>query len=79
MIVENANEGSDAVYASMTYQLGANVEHLYLQGTSNLSGYGNALNNYIVGNLRGTMLDGGVGTDVMIGGTGNDTYVVDSC
>ncbi len=41
-IVENANEGTDAVYASVNYQLGANIEYLYLQGAANINGYGNA-------------------------------------
>ncbi|NGN45360.1 calcium-binding protein [Mesorhizobium sp. CGMCC 1.15528] len=58
-----------------------------LQGTANLVGTGNSLNNTIVGNsgantLRGAAghdyLTGGVGADTAYGGTGNDTYVVTS-
>ena len=49
VINENANEGTDAVYTTVSYALPANVEFLYLQGSANINGYGNALGNYIVG------------------------------
>lgn len=77
-VIENANEGADAVYASATYQLRANVEHLYLQGTADISGYGNSLANYIVGNSGNNTLDGQGGADTMAGGNGIDVYIVDN-
>ncbi len=40
-VIENANEGTDAVYTSVSYQLGANVEYLS-DGTANINGFGNA-------------------------------------
>jgi Ca2+-binding RTX toxin-like protein len=87
VITENANEGIDLVYASVSgYTLGANVEQLQLYGNAN-SGNGNALDNILYGNILNDTLDGkdgndtligGAGNDTMIGGAGNDTYDVDS-
>jgi Ca2+-binding RTX toxin-like protein len=90
VVVENANEGTDLVFASLafgvTYTLGADVENLTLTGANASNGTGNALNNVIVGNsatnqLRGMdgddiLDDGGAGSDTMIGGNGNDTYYI---
>src|SRR5262249_15385645 len=50
MIVENLNEGTDAVFATIGQTLAANVETLVLQGSGDLSGTGNALANSIYGN-----------------------------
>jgi len=84
LVIENANEGYDTVYASTDYTLGNNVEALALLGCDDLSGTGNALDNSIVGNpgdnvLNGAAgsdtLEGGEGDDTLTGGTGADTYV----
>jgi len=48
--IENANEGNDVVFSSAHVRLTANVENLILQGSANLQGYGNSLNNSIYGN-----------------------------
>ncbi len=77
-IVENANEGTDQVNASIDYTLAANVENLTLTGNSSINGTGNTLNNVITGNTGNNVIDGGTGADTMVGGTGNDTYVVDN-
>jgi Ca2+-binding RTX toxin-like protein len=77
VVIENANEGTDAVSASVSYTLGASVENLTLTGTANLSGTGNAQANVITGNSGSNVLNGGAGADTMIGGAGNDSYVVD--
>ena len=37
-VVENLNEGTDAVNASVTYVLGANVENLTLSGSAAING-----------------------------------------
>jgi Ca2+-binding RTX toxin-like protein len=76
-VIENANEGSDAVYASVHYRLPTNVEYLVLQGTADLQGYGNSLANALTGNTGNNILDGGTGGDAMYGGAGNDAYFVD--
>lgn len=77
-MVERAGEGTDWVLAWISYQLAANVEHLTLSGTADLSGTGNALNNTIIGNAGNNVLNGGAGTDTLVGGKGNDVYDVDS-
>ena len=74
-VVENANEGTDSVFASVSYTLTANVETLVLQGSSNLSGTGNALANSIFGNAGNNTLDGGGAADVLTGNAGNDVFV----
>ena len=87
VVTELAGQGTDTVVAGISYVLGANVENLTLTGTLNRSGYGNGLDNVIIGNsgannLKGyagnDTLDGGAGADTLAGGTGNDTYVLDN-
>jgi Ca2+-binding RTX toxin-like protein len=75
VVFENANEGTDAVFASVNYALTANVEALVLQGAGNLSGTGNALDNSIFGNSGDNTLNGGAGADALTGNAGNDTFV----
>ena len=71
-IIENANEGTDTVFTTITYTLAANVENLTLQGTTAINGIGNDLNNTITGNTVANTLNGGAGADTLIGGVGND-------
>ena len=67
VVVENANEGIDAVLAGVSFALALNVENLTLTSTGNYSGTGNDLNNTLTGNS---------GTNQLIGGRGDDLYVV---
>ncbi|RBB91799.1 calcium-binding protein, partial [Pseudomonas sp. MWU13-2625] len=80
VVIENGTSAAeiDYVYASVNYTLTNNVENLILQGSANLNGTGNALNNQINGNSGNNILDGGAGADTLIGGAGNDTYIVDN-
>ncbi len=82
-----AGWGTDIVYTSVTFTLGANVENLTLTGGSTLRGNGNDIANIITGNGAANVLYGydgndtlvgGVGADKMYGGEGDDTYYVDN-
>jgi microcystin-dependent protein len=75
VVFENANEGTDAVFSTVSYALSANVETLVLQGAGNLDGTGNAAANNIYGNSGDNQIDGGAGTDMLTGNAGNDTFV----
>ncbi|MCE7878998.1 MAG: calcium-binding protein, partial [Betaproteobacteria bacterium PRO3] len=75
-IAESAAAGTDAVQASVSHVLGANVENLTLTGALAINATGNTLANVLVGNAAANVLDGGAGSDTMRGGAGDDTYVV---
>jgi Ca2+-binding RTX toxin-like protein len=72
-VTEGANQGVDAVQSSVTFTLGANVEHLFLTGKGDINGAGNTLDNDILGNVGNNRLIGGDGGDVLDGDFGNDT------
>ena len=79
IIVENANEGTDIAYITVSYTLADNVETLSIRTDANgIVGTGNALNNYMIGGAGNNTLNGGAGNDTMLGSTGDDTYIVDS-
>ena len=74
-VVELANQGIDAVRASVSYALAQNVEHLQLQGGAHIDGTGNGLANEISGNMGRNTLSGGAGADTLSGGQGNDHLI----
>jgi Ca2+-binding RTX toxin-like protein len=74
-LFENAGEGTDTVKSTVSYELKANVEHLFLLGTKNINGRGNELANVLSGNSGKNNLNGLLGEDKMTGGGGGDTFV----
>ena len=68
----NAEGGHDTVRSVIDYTLPENVEDLYLQGTGNINGTGNDLNNSIYGNSGDNKLFGLGGDDCLVGRDGND-------
>lgn len=85
-VVDNAGDtinelpggGYDSVQSSVSYSLSSEVEVLTLTGNANLNANGNAQRNRLVGNAGVNRLDGDMEADDMLGGAGNDTYVVDN-
>jgi Ca2+-binding RTX toxin-like protein len=73
--VEDAGGGTDVVRASLSWTLAANVEQLELQGSANLDGTGNELNNRLTGNSGDNVLSGLGGSDTILGGDGADTLI----
>jgi len=68
--------GPDTVIASVDFSLTmAHLENLVLTGTA-LRGIGNALANRITGTAGDNFIDGGRNADTMLGGAGDDVYVV---
>jgi len=55
-----------------------NVENIVMMGNDDLMGKGNNLSNVITGNAGNNVLSGaGLGTDRLVGGKGDDLYLVD--
>lgn len=88
IIYENPDEGYDTIRSMASVLLTPpNVEAVELIGPGMLSAVGNSLDNRLVGNSYMNTLDGGAGNDTLdggrdgqadtlIGGTGDDTYLV---
>jgi Ca2+-binding RTX toxin-like protein len=77
-VVEAVGEGTDTVYASVDYALGAGQEVEFLRANAGATGLtltGNGLNNTLVGAAGNDTLDGGAGNDLLVGGAGNDTFI----
>jgi Ca2+-binding RTX toxin-like protein len=76
-VVEVLNEGTDFVKSSVDFTLSDNIENLTLTGPNSINGVGNSLKNTITGNANNNIIDGGVEVDSLIGGLGDDTYIID--
>ncbi|HEY5724316.1 MAG TPA: M10 family metallopeptidase C-terminal domain-containing protein, partial [Allosphingosinicella sp.] len=69
LATEATSAGTDSVQSSVSFTLGANVEHLVLLAGA-LNGTGNGLANAITGNGANNMLNGMGGADILSGGLG---------
>jgi len=78
VVTELAGEGNDTVNSAITYVIGNELENLQLTGTAIINATGNSLENRLTGNSANNKLDGKAGADVMLGGLGNDNYIVDN-
>ena len=74
-VIEAASAGTDMVYSSVTFILGANVENLHLTGSGAISAYGSDgyYTNIITGNSGNNYIYGRGGADYLYGNSGNDT------
>jgi Ca2+-binding RTX toxin-like protein len=77
MVIEENARGNDAggrdtVRASISYQLGDNIENLILTGSASISGAGNTLANTLTGNDGANVMTGGDGNDSIRGNAGDD-------
>ncbi len=80
VITETAGNGTDVVHSTTSYTLGTEVENLFLLGVGSINGTGNILANRIVGNTGNNILSSGTDAlvDTLIGGLGDDTYIIGS-
>ncbi|MBL8713128.1 MAG: type I secretion C-terminal target domain-containing protein [Alphaproteobacteria bacterium] len=80
VVIENANEGTDLIESSISYNMSSllNIENLTLTDVAAINATGNTSDNTITGNTAVNTLDGGQGADTLIGGAGNDVYIVDN-
>jgi len=82
VVLEASGEGTDTVYAALSYALagGAHVEILSTSSHGSVAAInltGNELGQALIGNAGANTLNGGGGADTMNGFAGNDNYVVD--
>jgi Ca2+-binding RTX toxin-like protein len=74
VVAEASGEGVDIVYSNLaSYTLGANVENLQQNGSTNFTGTGNSLDNRIVSGGTDDTLSGGDGADELRSGAGVDS------
>jgi Ca2+-binding RTX toxin-like protein len=74
VVIEANGAGNDRVVSTVSFSLaGQYIDRLTLDGTVNINGTGNSLNNGITGNTGDNTLNGGTGNDTLDGGGGTDT------
>lgn len=76
LVKEYFDEGIDFVKSSVSFSLGDNIEHLFLENNgSSINGYGNNLDNLMYGNTAANYLSSYDGNDTLAGWGGNDILV----
>ena len=71
VVSEAADEGTDSVYADVSWTLGSNFENIVLTGSSSTNATGNTLNNILTGNEGANTLAGLGGDDIYVVGAGD--------
>jgi Ca2+-binding RTX toxin-like protein len=74
-VYESADGGHDKIVTPYSYALADHVEELELSGFFDVKGYGNDLDNTLIGNSGDNYLDGRDGENSLIGGAGDDYYL----
>jgi Ca2+-binding RTX toxin-like protein len=76
-VIESGGQGSDTVYASVSWTLtaGSDVETVQALGTAGINLSGNATNNLLRGNNGNNTLNGGAGGDDLFGLGGQDGFL----
>ena len=77
-VVEAAGQGRDMVKAYISTVLADNFETLALQGQVAIDGFGNGLDNAIIGNMQANVIGGRGGADTLTGQGGADCFVFDT-
>jgi serralysin len=79
-VFEAAGGGYDVVYTSVGFAMAADaeIEEIRAAEASSLSLFGSDTSNLIVGTSGNDEIDGKGGVDTMIGGAGDDLYIVDN-
>ncbi len=75
-VVEFANEGTDVVYATIDYTVGANIEQIIMvEGSAAVNAGGGDTDNVIIGNSAANVIYAYGGNDVLSGGDGADSLL----
>jgi Ca2+-binding RTX toxin-like protein len=79
VVTEGANGGTDRIQSSISLSLNVSgrfdVENLTLTGAAATNGFGNSLNNVIIGNNAENVLSAAAGNDSLFGSGGDDFLV----
>jgi trimeric autotransporter adhesin len=89
IVTDTSSTASNTLESSVSYTLPTNINSLYLIGTANLIGTGNAANDLITNSTSGnatlvagsgtdTLVAGLYGVDSLVAGSGLDTFVVNN-
>jgi Ca2+-binding RTX toxin-like protein len=74
LVIENAGEGADTIFASIDFYLPPGIEALFLAESSQaIRGFGTYGDELLVGNLHENELFGGDGQDTLVGNAGADS------